>query len=46
MMRNDAWRQSLKYRYDPFASEIFEKQLQNLSALLEQALEIGNENIR
>lgn len=46
MLRNNAWEQALKYRYDPFVGQIYEKQLENLNILLEQAKEVTNENIR
>ncbi len=46
MLRNSAWEHALKYRYDPLIGKIYEKQLENLNILLEQAKEVTHENIR
>ncbi len=46
MLRNCAWEHALKYRYDPLIGKIYEKQLENLNILLEQAKEVTHESIR
>jgi hypothetical protein len=47
MLRDEAWHQSLKYRYDPVLSKVHDKFLQNLNVLVEHAKSEGqNENIR
>ncbi len=46
MLRNSAWEQALKYRYDPVIGKIYEKQLENLNILLDHAKGVRHENIR
>ena len=46
MLQISAWEHALKYRYDPFIGKIYEKQLENLNILLEQAKGVKNESIR
>lgn len=45
MLRNTAWEQAIKYRFDPLVGQIYEKQLKNLNELLEQAKEMTYEKI-
>lgn len=46
MLRDEAWNLSLKYRYDPVLSGVYEKNLQNLNVLIEHAKGVNHENIR
>ena len=45
MLRDEAWHQSIKYRYDPVLSRATDKFLQNLNVLLEHAKEQHHESI-
>lgn len=46
MLRNNAWQQALKYRYDPVIGKIYESQLDNLNVLLDHAKEAHHESVR
>lgn len=46
MLRENAWQQALKYRYDPIIGKIYQQQLDNLNLLLEHAKGVKNENFR
>lgn len=46
MLQYSAWEHALKYRYDPIIGKIYEKQLDNLSILLEHAKGGKYESVR
>lgn len=46
MLRDEAWQDTLKYRYDPLLGKTHEKYLENFNLLIEHAkTEVRHENI-